>query len=195
MRTIPAVERWETGERGSVFDFRFLFFDRDGGRKPGRGRLDSKSKKQKAKSSFTLLEVLVSLAIFALAAVVLGATYVNALNAYELAARHDEYAEDLRFVRAALLTEPDRDKAAAGGDLDLGENKRAHWQAEIAPTGTVDLFAVAWHCEITDPARREPYRATQTLLLLRPTWSDPVERSKLLDQAKQRILELQGRTP
>ena len=195
MRTIPAVERRETGERGSVFDFRLLFFDRDGGRKPGRGRLDSKSKKQKAKSSFTLLEVLVSLAIFASAALVLGATYVNALNAYEHAARHDEYAEDLRFVRAALLTEPDRDKAAAGGDLDLGDSKRAHWQAEIAPTGTVDLFAVTWHCEITDPARREPYRATQTLLLLRPTWSDPVERSKLLDQAKQRILELQGRTP
>ena len=195
MRTIPAVERRETGERGSVFDFRFLFFDRDGGRKPGRGRLDSKSKKQKAKSSFTLLEVLVSLAIFALAAVVLGATYVNALNAYGTAARHDEYAEDLRFVRAALLTEPDRDKAAAGGDLDLGDNKRAHWTADITPTGTADLFTVVWHCEINDPARREPYRAAQTLLLLRPTWSDPVERSKLLDQAKERILQLQGRAP
>jgi general secretion pathway protein I len=139
--------------------------------------------------------VLVALAIFALAAVVLGATYVNALNAYEMAARHNEYTEDLRFARTALLTEPSREKAAAGGDLDLGDDKRAHWQADIAPTGTVDLFAVVWRCEITDPARREPYRVTQTLLLLRPTWSDPVERSKLLDQAKERILQLQGRTP
>ncbi len=136
-----------------------------------------------------------ALAIFALAAVVLGATYVNALNAYEMAARHNEYAGDLRFVRAALLTEPDRDKASAGGDLDLGDNKQAHWQADITPTGTVDLFAVNWRCEITDPARREPYRASQSLLLLRPTWSDPVERSKLLDQAKERILQIQGRAP
>jgi general secretion pathway protein I len=142
-----------------------------------------------------LLEVLVALAIFALAAVVLGATYVNALNAYEMAARYNEYTEDLRFVRAALLTEPDRDKAAAGGDLDLGDNKRAHWQAEIAPTNTVDLFSVSWTCEITDPARRVPYRATQTLLLLRPTWSDPVERSKGLEQAKERILQIQGKAP
>ena len=146
-------------------------------------------------SAFTLLEVLVALAIFAMAAVVLGATYVNALNAYEAAGRHNEYDTDLRFVRAALLTEPDRDKAEEGGDLDLGGNKRAHWQADIAPTDTVDLFSVTWTCEIVDPARPQPHRSTQTFLLLRPTWSDPVERTKLLDQVKQRILEMEGVTP
>jgi general secretion pathway protein I len=144
---------------------------------------------------FTLLEVLVALAIFALAAVVLGATYVNALNAYEAAGRRNEYSEDLRFVRAALLTESDREAAVEGAELGLGGNKRARWHADIAPTDTVDLFAVTWTCEITDPARREPYRVTQTFLLLRPTWSDPVERSKLLDQVRQRIVELQGQAP
>jgi hypothetical protein len=36
---------------------------------------------------------------------------------------------------------------------------------------------------------------TQNFLLLRPTWSDPVERTKLLDQVKQRILELQKVAP
>jgi general secretion pathway protein I len=146
-------------------------------------------------SGFTLLEVLVALAIFAMAAVVLGATYVNALNAYNAASRHNEYDTDLRFVRAAVLTEPDRDKVEQGGDLDLGGGKRAHWQADIASTETADLFSVAWSCEINDPARREPYHATQIFLLLRPTWSDPVERTKLMDQAKLRILELQGVVP
>ena len=146
-------------------------------------------------AGFTLLEVLVALAIFAMAAVVLGATYVNALNAYEAVSRRNQYDADLRFVRAAVLTEPDRDKVEEGGDLDLGENKRAHWHADIASTDTVDLFSVVWTCEITDPGRRAPYHATQTFLLLRPTWSDPVERTKLLDLAKQRILELQGVVP
>ena len=145
--------------------------------------------------AFTLLEVLIALAIFALAAVVLGATYVNALNAYEAVSRRNEYDADLRFVRSAVLTEPDREKVEEGADLDLGGNKRAHWHADIASTDTVDLFSVAWTCEINDPARREPYRVTQTFLLLRPTWSDPVERTKLLDQVKQRILELQGAAP
>lgn len=146
-------------------------------------------------AAFTLLEVLIALAIFALAAVVLGATYVNALNAYEAVSRRNEYDADLRFVRSAVLTEPDRDKAEEGGDLDLGGSKRAHWQADIASTDTVDLFSVTWTCEITDPARREPYRVTQNFLLLRPTWSDPVERTKLLEQVKQRILELQKVAP
>ncbi len=144
---------------------------------------------------FTLLEVLVALAIFALAAVVLGATYVNALNAYEAATRHNEYSEDLRFVRTAVLTEPDRNKVEEGGELALGGNKRARWQAEIASTNTVDLFSVAWTCAITDPSRHEPYRTSQTFLLLRPTWSDPVERSTLLEQARERILQIQETTP
>jgi general secretion pathway protein I len=146
-------------------------------------------------SGFTLIEVLVALAIFAMAAVVLGATYVNALNAYQAAGRRNEYDADLRFVRAALLTEADRDKAEGGGDLDLGGSKRAHWQADIAPTDTVDLFSVTWSCEIVDPARSKPYHASETFLLLRPTWSDPVERTKLLDLVKQRILEMQGAAP
>ena len=146
-------------------------------------------------SGFTLLEVLVALAIFAMAAVVLGATYVNALNAYEAATRRNEYGEDLRFVRSAVLAEPDRDKVEEGGQLDLGGNKRARWQADVASTGTADLFAVTWTCEITDPVRPQPYRVTQTFMLLRPTWSDPVERSQLLEQAKEVILKLQGLTP
>ncbi|MDD2763813.1 MAG: prepilin-type N-terminal cleavage/methylation domain-containing protein [Opitutaceae bacterium] len=146
-------------------------------------------------SAFTLLEVLVALAIFALAAVVLGATYVNALNAYEAATRRNEYGEDLRFVRAALLTETDREKAEAGVELDLGGGKRARWQADIAPTSTVDLFSVSWTCAITDPARREPHRVTQTFLLLRPTWSDPVERSVLLEEVRERIQQIRERAP
>jgi general secretion pathway protein I len=146
-------------------------------------------------AAFTLLEVLVALAIFAMAAVVLGATYVNALNAYDAAGRYNEYDADLRFVRAALLMEPSIEKAQEGGDLDLGGSKRAHWKADIVPTETIDLFSVTWTCEIVDPARRQPYRNTQTFLLLRPTWSDPVERATLLDQLKQRILESQGVAP
>jgi general secretion pathway protein I len=145
--------------------------------------------------AFTLLEVLVALAIFALAAVVLGATYVNALNAYEAATRRNGYSEDLRFARMALLTEPDRDKVEEGGELDLGGGKRARWQADVASTNTVDLFSVTWTCDITDPGRPEPYHTTQTFLLLRPTWADPVERSTLLEQTRERILQIQGTTP
>ena len=148
-----------------------------------------------AAHGFTLLEVLVALAIFALAAVVLGATYVNALNAYEAATRRNGYSEDLRFARMAMLTEPDRNKVEEGGQLDLGSGKRARWQADVAATNTVDLFSVTWTCDITDSTRPEPYRTSQTFLLLRPTWSDPVESATLLEQTRERILQIQGTTP
>jgi general secretion pathway protein I len=143
-------------------------------------------------AGFTLLEVLVSLAIFALAAVVLGATYVNALNAYDAATRGSEYNADLRFVRAAVLTEPDRAKATEGALVNLTGDKSARWQADIAPTATADLFSVTWSCEIFDPPRAQPYHVKETFLLLRPTWSDPVDRSTLLEQARVRIQQLQS---
>jgi general secretion pathway protein I len=166
-------------------------------RRPGsRGRYPAFGIRHLALASgFTLLEVLVALAIFAMAAVVLGATYVNALNAYEAASRRNEYDGDLRFVRSIVLTEADRDKVEEGGDVNLGGEKRARWQADIASTATVDLFAVTWTCTITDPARHVPYRTTEHFLLLRPTWSDPVERSQLMEDAKKRILEIQGAAP
>jgi len=162
---------------------------------PRRVSVPSGIRNPQSPIAFTLLEVLVALAIFALAAVVLGATYVNALNAYEAASRRNEYDQDLRFVRMAVLTQSDRDKVEEGGQMDLGDNKRATWQADIASTGTVDLFAVTWTCTITDPARPQPYKVSQTFMLLRPTWSDPVERSQLLADAKDRIAKIQGTAP
>ena len=62
--------------------------------------------------------------------------------------------------------------------------------------GTADLFAVTFTCEISDPgAPTTPPPVKETFLLLRPTWADPVENSKLLQDAKNRIAELQGIKP
>lgn len=182
--------------RSPIANCRMVARDHDGTARAGRIR-SALGNRQSAfcRSGFTLLEVLVSLAIFAMAAVVIGATYVNALNAYQAADARNEYTQDLRFVRTAVLTDADRDKVEEGGDISLGDNKRAHWQADIEPTSTADLFSVTWTCEITDPAQPKPYKVTQTFLLLRPTWSDSVSRSQLLDQAKQQILEIQGKAP
>ena len=53
---------------------------------------------------------------------------------------------------------------------------------------------MAFTCEISDPARQEPDRVTQSFLVMRPTWViDAAERGKLKEDAKTRILELQGK--
>lgn len=142
---------------------------------------------------FTLLEVLVSLSIFAFAAVVLGSAYLNILNSYEAVSRGAQIGEDFAFARQLVLTEPDREKLERGGEFDTVSGLRARWNVEITSTNVADLFNVAFNCEISDPARPEPQRLVQTFRVLRPTWViDPGERGKLKEEAKTRILELQG---
>lgn len=141
---------------------------------------------------FTLLEVLVALAVFALTAIVLGAAYLNILNSYEVVSRHSVVGEDIVFARQLVLTEPDRLKLEKGGEFETAGGRRAQWSVEITSTTMPDLFTVVFKCEVSDPNRPEPDRVTQTFTLLRPTWSiDPAERDKLRQETRTRILELQ----
>lgn len=143
--------------------------------------------------AFTLLEVLVALAIFAMAAIALGAAYANVLISYADLNRVDERHEDVRFARAALLAEAEREKAEEGAEFESGEGRRVRWRAEIEPTNVADLFAVTFICEVTEPAELRPREIVQTFRLLRPTWSDAAERETLRAEARDRILEYQGR--
>jgi general secretion pathway protein I len=143
--------------------------------------------------AFTLLEVLVALAIFAMAAIALGAAYANVLISYADLNRVDERHEDVRFARAALLAEADRENAEEGAEFESGEGRRVRWRAEIEPTNVADLFAVTFVCEVEVPGEMRPREIVQTFRLLRPTWSDAAERETLRAEARDRILEYQGR--
>jgi general secretion pathway protein I len=146
---------------------------------------------------FTLLEVLVALVVFAVAAVALGSAYVNVLTAYDLAGKGNSRDENIRFARSMLLAEPDRKKAETGDDFETPDNARVRWHATIEPTDTADLFRVTFVCETsnTGPGPTRPPR-TETFMLLRPTWSEGGDAAKLHAKAKERIQEInQKRTP
>jgi general secretion pathway protein I len=143
---------------------------------------------------FTLIEVLVSLAIFAMAVVALGSAYLNVLNSYEVVARGTQVNEDFAFARQQVFNEPDRKKLEQGGEFDTAGGLRAKWGVEIESSPVADLFKVIFTCQIADPNRAEPDKQVQTFMLLRPTWViDAAERGKLKEDAKTRILELQGK--
>jgi len=144
--------------------------------------------------AFTLLEVIVALAIFALSAIVLASAYVGVLNGYAIVARSAQSNEDLSFARSLILAEADRTKVEAGGDFDSVAGRHVKWSAVITSTATADLFSVAFTCELSDSAKPAPEIKTETFLLLRPTWSiDTAERDKLRESAKTRIAEIQGK--
>lgn len=142
-------------------------------------------------SAFTLLEVLVALAIFALAAVVLGAAYVNVLNGYEVARRATVSDPEMQFARAQLLAQADVDLAREGGEFESGDGRRVTWRAAIEPTEQADLFTVTFECEIAASATQREQKSTQVFRVLRPTWSVAADRNTLRAAAKDRILKIQ----
>jgi general secretion pathway protein I len=155
---------------------------------------DLKGRSGKQVVAFTLMEVLVALCIFAMVAVVLGSSYLNVLNTYEAVSRGLVVNEDFAFARQLVLNEPDRTKLEQGGEFETVSNRRARWSVEIESTGVADVFKVAFTCEIADPTGTTPDKTVQTFTVLRPTWViDAAERSKLKEEAKTRILEIQGK--
>jgi general secretion pathway protein I len=140
---------------------------------------------------FTILEVLVALAIFAGSAVLLGATYLNVLNGYAFIEHQGEYLNELKFARSVLLAEPDLETAEKGGDFEEAKGRRVSWKATIDPTETADLFAVTFECEINAPDLKQPVHTTEVFRVMRPTWSKVDERDKLRAAARTRILQLQ----
>ena len=75
------------------------------------------SRQAKFLRGFTLIEVLVSLGIFALAAVVLSGPYINILTSYDAVSRSNQHDQDMRLIRGLILAEADRKKAEQGGEF------------------------------------------------------------------------------
>ena len=136
---------------------------------------------------FTLIEVLISLAIFALASVVLAVAYLNVLGGYQSAARRQQGEEEWKLVRAVVLSEADREKVEAGGQLLLPDKNSLHWTATIESTTVADLFAVTIRAEREITVGNETRAREQKIFLLRPHWSDPAERNQLRAASQDRL--------
>lgn len=135
-------------------------------------------------TAFTLIEVLIALAIFAMASTYLTTTFVSALTARERSFNQDLLHADIRAVRMQLLLEPNRDDAEDGGSLPTLNHGEASWRASIEPTEVVDLFTVVLTIEFSQAPEDSPGFYEETLFLLRPTWSEADERSDLLQDKR-----------
>ncbi|CAA6678316.1 MULTISPECIES: type II secretion system protein J [unclassified Lentimonas] len=133
---------------------------------------------------FSLIEVVIALALFAMASVVLTSTFVNALLAREHGQSNDIRNADIRAVRMQILLEPNIEDAENGDRYETLENGTATWSATIEPTNVVDLFQVQLSIEFSEPQDQQATSHTETLYLLRPTWSESDERSQLLQDKK-----------
>ncbi len=141
-------------------------------------------------AAFTLVEVLVALAIFAIATVVLGSAYVNVLQSYE-SIRRDQIADaETEFVFSRILTEEIREEFEAGGTIETLHAGNFNWGAHLESTGVADLFRA--EVRVTPPGRTEggrPREVTRSFILFRPGWQEPDERERLREETRQRLEE------
>jgi len=140
-------------------------------------------------SGFTLIEVLIAIAILATAAIAIGVGYVNVLNGYEVARQATISDPEMAFARAQLLAQPDVELARQGGDFDSNDGRRVRWTATIEPTNMADLFTVTFVCEMAGTNTQKEQRVQQVFRVLRPTWSVGADRETLRAASRDRILK------
>lgn len=139
--------------------------------------------------AFTIIEVLAALAIFAMAAIVLGAAYVNVLNGYAHAERATKVDADLRFAREILFRQADLEKVEEGDEFETADGRRVIWKAVVEPTLVADLFEVEFEVELIGGQTGEGEVFTERFRLLRPTWSEDNDRDQLRQEARDNLTQ------
>jgi prepilin-type N-terminal cleavage/methylation domain-containing protein len=136
---------------------------------------------------FTFLEVLLALTIFALVVVGLTQAFTNTLMAMG-ALRHDsDLSPYLRYVRSLVITIPDIEEFEDGDTINLPDGSEATWEAEVEPLEVADLFRVELEITLEGGDLETPYTSRETLYLLRPSWSDPIDRSERIGDAREEM--------
>lgn len=136
---------------------------------------------------FTLLEVLLATALFALGVIMLAAAYVNVIEGVESVRTDRAFEQELRWVRERVLLEPDLKTVEEGGEAETPEFGAAHWEVDVEPTEVADLFQVSLHVRMDGGDEQPAREITQQFMVLRPQWSDPIDRDKLRNEARARI--------
>jgi prepilin-type N-terminal cleavage/methylation domain-containing protein len=131
------------------------------------------------KRAFTLVEVVVAVAIFGLMAATLLQTVSIIQQALIDAREGADTSGARRFVLRRVLAASTASELEAGATVTLDDNSTVNWSAVLEPTDIPDLHRVTvelnWENDETE---------TLTLRVFRPEWSDPETRSALLQNLR-----------
>lgn len=139
-------------------------------------------------AGFTLLEVLLALALFSMAVVVLVASYLNIVEGLAAVRADREFEQEVRWVREQVLLQAELEELAKGGTITTPGDAKLSWESTVLPAPVADLFTVELHVTMEREKDRRREHA-ERLTVLRPQWSEPTERGKLLEEARSRIEE------
>lgn len=142
--------------------------------------------------AFTLVEVMLAMALFAIAATTFVAAYINVISAIGAIQVDQAFEQDLTLIRQQALIQKDIEALEEGGEIFTGSHGEASWRVEYEPTLVADLFKLTLIIEILDRETDEMRDVVETHYLTRPTWSDPVEKASLRAETRDRLLAKQS---
>lgn len=161
---------------------------------PLRSRRTSQPDRRRCVRAFTLAELVIALAIFALAATVLSQSVLNALTALNNVQYGESSLRDFIYARQKILAIDDRDVLTDGGEFVAPSGNKLDWKVEISATDVLDLHQIDLTIERRAESGPEPPFIGR-YYVLRPKWSDSETRTALLTAKREeyeRRLALSG---
>ena len=143
-----------------------------------------------------LIEVLIALALFGMAAVFLVDGISVASRTMRLMKDTREMEQDLLWARSQIFKEHRYEEIDDGGEIKALTIGEITWETEIEMTEVVDLYSVVLTMEYegNDEIGIEPGERISKMFLLRPGWANEsdfaTERSRLLEDKRDKIREM-----
>lgn len=134
--------------------------------------------KTEVRRAFTLIEVVIAIAIFSLTAGILLVAIGNAYSAQSALTKRDERREDRREIMRILLSESenDSDKLEDGGDYRSISGENIRWTAEAEETTQAGLFRVTVFIEWGRNSNKETF----FFYAFRPDWKSQFDNQEVL---------------
>ena len=139
----------------------------------------------KPRKGFSLIEVLLSLALLGIGVGVLAQALVNAITAVGSLESYDSLYHDVEFVARQAMIVGNRQEFEDGGDVPLPNNNTAQWSAEIEETETLDLIKVDLTVELPESDTYPEFNNTFTIYIYRKSWMEPIDREILVNEKKE----------
>ena len=145
---------------------------------------------------FMLVEVLVALALFGLAAVYLVDGAFVASRVIRVMKDTREMEQDLLWVRSEVLSEANYEIFIEGGDISSLSMGEVQWEVEVEMTEVLDLYKVVLTLEYdgNEDYGVESGLRSSGMYLLRPGWGRhadfATERNRLLETKRDQMREL-----
>jgi len=136
---------------------------------------------------FSLVEVLLALALFGMGAVVLSTAYANILNLFMLSREGQQRDLALAQLREQVQSIPQREDVEAGGVLEIPPYGSVSWTAIVEETRVSNLFHVNARLEVSRSADEED--RVSEFYLFRPDWSDPIDADLLRAENESKVTE------